>query len=506
MHRRTVTSMKQGAFFHITIKLGFFSFLALMFCLSCSAASRNSGVGIGGTGGLGSAAQGGGTTGAGNTANTATQSQPCEKRNVYQPCYCTDGTTSAGKQFCDADGNLGPCEGCPDEVSTGGVIDTGLCAELQSYSECTAQRIATEEATASILFLVDRSASMACNPPPVQKSQDCEAKSEIADSTKPSKWKITITALKDVFARINGSNARGGLMFFSLDGICGANSDLALGGVPIQLINDQQVRNMSTALDIQEPGGSTPIVGATVLAYKQLYQVAGGDCAKPPCGATGNRFVVLFTDGKDQCPDPAFSGAPCGAKGTSKEKCTNYLLNTEVTKALKANIRTYVIGAPGSELAKGFLSELAYRGGTATSKPNCIHGNPDSTTEGDCHFDMSASTDFAGDLANVLRSISGSAIGCKFPVPAVPGLEIKPDKVNVQYTDTSLINAIPTCIAYDGSRACDSGANGWQFAKNPDLTDNLTQVVLCGDACTKVSGVKKVQVDVLAGCQRIIIQ
>jgi hypothetical protein len=177
-----------------------------------------------------------------------------------------------------------------------------------------------------------------------------------------------------------------------------------------------------------------------------------------------------------------------------------YLLNTQVGPATDANVRTYVIGAPGSELGRGFLSELAYKGNT--SKLGCTHGDPTGTT-GDCHYDMTASKDFASDLANVLRAISGAAIGCEFSVPSEQGVQVKPEEVNIQYTAPG---GTPTCIPSDEGKDCKGGANGWQFARNPDGTANLSKIVLCGDACVTVGSIKNVQVDVLIGCQRIVIQ
>ncbi|MBN1656602.1 MAG: VWA domain-containing protein [Deltaproteobacteria bacterium] len=437
------------------------------------------------------------TSGTNAEASAATTAQQalCKARGQMQACYCPDGTLT-GVQLCDEEGNLQSCKQCSTDTQEAPSNASGaLCPDLAAAFDCTANSYVSEELPASILFVVDRSASMSCNAPPIQESEACETTPERADTNSPSKWEITIAALKEVFNKLNQSGARGGLMFFSNDDICGVNSDLALGGVPMSLIDQSQVTILSQALDRQTPLGGTPIVGATILAYKQLHQLAGGDCGSPPCGAPGNRFVVLFTDGVDSCPSPDFPGVPCGEKGAIT--CTQYLLDTEVKKALEANIRTYVIGAPGSENGRGFLSQLAYFGGTG--KPGCDHENS-SGDIGDCHFDMTTSKDFAADLSNTLLAISKSAIGSEFAVPLVEGADR--EKVNVQYTAPG---ETPICIARDDSKPCKEGANGWQFTKNPDGTPNYSKVVLCGDAYTTISNIAGVQVDVIIGCQSILI-
>jgi len=146
------------------------------------------------------------------------------------------------------------------------------------------------------------------------------------------------------------------------------------------------------------------------------------------------------------------------------------LLGTEVEKARDANIRTFVIGAPGSEGARGFLSELAYQGGTALD-PSCVHGDD---ANGNCHFDLTAQSDFAGVLRDALGQISGKAVSCEFAVPARAS-----GNINVQYTKSG---GDPICFAED-TRPCDGGADGWQFAKDLAGNPDPTHVVLCGPAC-----------------------
>jgi hypothetical protein len=121
--------------------------------------------------------------------------------------------------------------------------------------------------------------------------------------------------------------------------------------------------------------------------------------------------------------------------------------------------------------------------------------------KGDCHFDMTTSpATFADDLAKALSNISGAALACEFAVPDT-GTPVKPNEVNVQYAAKG--TEAPVCLAKDTSKPCDGGANGWQFKKNADGSDDLTRVVLCGSACDALHDDPAGRVDVVRGCQSL---
>jgi hypothetical protein len=305
-----------------------------------------------------------------------------------------------------------------------------------------------------------------------------------------------VSALGQVFQDLldHGSSANIGLSVFSNDSLCGVQSTPT---VPVAPLTTTQVAALNNALSATIPSGGTPLVGATSLAYAYLHQEATqADGCQEPCGAHGNRYVVLITDGADSCPMPARAedASRCSAAGG----CPSYLVTEEAPQAFDANIKTFVIGAPGSEPARGYLSELAFVGGTARSA-DCIH-DPTGTS-GDCHYDMSTSQNFAGELSGALAAISsGAALGCEFGVPALHG-GVTEDQVNVQLTGS---DGTPTCFAYD-DRACDAGADGWQFARNADGSNDLSRVVICGAACQQIRADTAVRVDVILGCPTLMV-
>lgn len=388
-----------------------------------------------------------------------------------QACYCPDGQLT-GTQYCDSRQELSGCI-CPTGNAPTNGDPTRVCAELANVNGCDGTSYVSPEVPASILFVVDRSGSMACNHTNVQSVADCEADPKRLDPNQPSRWETTIAALNEAFAGLAGNQATLGLSMFSTDGYCGADSTPIVG---VDVITPTHLQALSAAFAAATPAGGTPIVGATVLAYNHLHQ---------ELRAPGNRYVVLITDG----------GESCGTQGDNTNtddlaSARNRLLETEVLKARDANIKTFVIGAPGSDAARGFLSELAYLGGTARD-PNCQHPDRNGNA-GNCHFDLTTETDFATVLRDTLGEISGEALGCEFQTPSGGSRQI-----NVQYSQSG---APPVCFGYDPA-PCDGGADGWQFAKKPDGSDDLARVVLCGPACAAVKQDPTTVVDVILGCE-----
>ncbi len=343
-----------------------------------------------------------------------------------------------------------------------------MCKELSDTSDCSATSYESKEVPTSMLFVLDRSRSMVCNLPPLQSSAECEKDPKPADASAPSKWQITRDALSKTFNDLPSTGSLVGLNFFANDGDCGVDSTPA---VELDSLESGQKQKLVRALADMNPDGQTPIVGATILAYAHLHQEAK---------APGNRYVVLLTDGAESC---------------AKEGIDR-LLSKEVKRARDANIRTFVIGAPGSEQARAVLSELAYRGGTARSD-KCIHDIDGPADQGDCHLDMTKSADFVKALGAALGTVSSAAQSCEFPVADSDD----PSNVNVQYTPGS--GGTPRCFARDETKPCDGGANGWQFARGVGGDQDTSKVVLCGEACDAIRSDSAARIDILVGCKSI---
>lgn len=407
-----------------------------------------------------------GSAGSGATA----ASTHCEAGQTA--CYCPDGQLS-GTQVCDARGERSACQ-CNVVASVEqGVMSmpTEVCPQLPGGATCAARSYVSPQLPASVLFVVDRSGSMTCNAPPVQSVESCNLDPTRQDPSQPSRWEITTDALDETFGSLMGSAAAVGLSMFSTDGYCGVDSTPVVG---LDAVNPRQHGALSDAMHSAEPAGGTPIVGAVVSAYHHLHEEAR---------AAGNRYVVLITDGEESC----------GTQGLAEDQADlaaarARLLETEVQKAREANIRTFVVGTPGSEGARAFLSELAFQGGTARA-PDCVHGQGDAT-QGNCHYDLTTEQDFASVLSTTLGKISNEARGCEFQSPDGGG-----GSLNVQVRSAG---GAPSCLPLD-TTGCTQGS-GFQYSVRSDGTVDYSRVELCGQSCELVKNDPTAVVDIILGC------
>jgi hypothetical protein len=300
---------------------------------------------------------------------------------------CGSGT-AAGPAF--GGGGSGGVASSSGGLAGGGVSSGGSGAEggglglivpdASGGNSCSNQLV-------SVLFVIDRSGSMNCNLPPITASAACEAMSPPAkvDTTQPSKWEqidqTLSAALGELIPKDPSIHVRAGLSYFSVDGVCGATSKPA---VPVADATPAQLDLMRQSVAAQKPAGGTPIVGATTLGYRYLYQTLG---------VTRNAHLILITDGADSCGD-YYSSNPAIGPG---DHVAN-LIAIEAPKALGVGINTWVIGAPGSEPARFTLSSLAIAGGTRRST-DCSPGTSTDPTSGDCHYDMTQ-----GDFQTALKT------------------------------------------------------------------------------------------------------
>jgi hypothetical protein len=342
--------------------------------------------------------------------------------------------------------------------------DAGLSS---NFAGCATSGKTAALLPANLLFVIDRSGSMNCNLPSITSSAACEANAMKQDPNSPSKWEVVRDSLKQAIAGLP-STTSAGITYFSNDNTCGVQSK---PNVDIARLTAVQIDALGASIDAVKPNGGTPIVGALINAYKRLNP------NQYPDQPLGNKFVVLLTDGQESCSPDAVS----------------QLLTVEAPKAVRAYIKTFVVGVPGSESNRAVLSQLAFNAGTPSS-PNCDHSGatPDS---GDCHFDMTKEPDLAAALSRTLASISGQALSCEIDVPAASGAgAVDTSKVNVQYTPAKGVT--PVQIPQDPTKACNAGADGWQYAPGNQ------KIVVCGPSCDAVRGAYRI--DIVLGCATVV--
>lgn len=370
-------------------------------------------------------------------------------------CGANDSGTNKGPRGNNSadDGSDDPSNGTGGEGGGGDdwVDQPGSDSGTDPDAGCAKTSVESNALPTSVVFQLDTSGSMNCLP--TETEAQCDAKAKPG-----SRWEILKGALKDAFPSIPSQTVMGLMRYpgstFLPAPICQGVSDLLVSPAAL---DSTQTSKLGTALDKITPKDGTPTHDAMAAALGELQKLPAG-----------NKYIVLATDG---------AATYClGCNPICNKEADNDLMIKSVGDvAQQHNIRTFVIGVPGSEPFRSVLSRMAKAGGTA--KAGC--GNDD------CHYDMTTSAaNFGEAIAKVLGEISQQLLGCTYSIPSQDG-SFDPGKVNVQLTD----NGATTDIYRDKSHQ-----DGWDYSQDGK------SIELYGAACEKTKATKQGRIDIIFGC------
>jgi hypothetical protein len=327
---------------------------------------------------------------------------------------------------------------------------------------CDGWSVEPETKPAVLEFVVDTSLSM--NERPGGRG-----------ATGPTKWQATRDALKSVISTLPDSIAAGLLFYPNMENQARsrpASPDTCVntmeGTAPAPLTAAQKA-SLIAALDATDPDGWTP----TDAAYQHALQTA-----ILPTQLPGDKYMLLITDGLPTLRGDCTSAGNGNGAGAGITPVESQPIVDHVAGALGRGVRTFLIGSPGSEGGRTWMSEAAIVGGTAAA--GCkVMGPPF------CHLDMTTSADFGTALKAGLNKVTGS-IACTYTIP---------DPGQGQVIDNNLINLIVTTASGTELVLPDEDADcteGWRIAGN--------QVVLCEGTCSRVQRDNN-SIQLLFGCQ-----
>jgi hypothetical protein len=287
-----------------------------------------------------------------------------------------------------------------------------------------------------------------------------------------TKWEITRDALKEVIGALPEELAIG-LFFYPNMSTEGSTTPRPLEacvntgeGIAVAPLADQQRARLIAALDDQEPDGWTPTHGA----YRHALEAS-----LLPSTYPGHKYLLLITDGA-----PTLTLTCEGDTGSnSPEPVDPEPIIDEVARARGAGVRTFLIGSPGSEPGRPWMSQAALQG--ATARAGChLDGSPY------CHMDMTTAPDFGAALRAGLNQVTGE-ISCSYDIPEPPmGETIDPALVNLIVTTSSGSSQL---VLPDALGDC---SEGWRLMGN--------QVVLCDGTCSRVHA-DGASLQLLFGCE-----
>ena len=333
--------------------------------------------------------------------------------------------------------------------------------------ECAGTFEDADRAPAVIEMVIDTSGSMDTQAPGASQSR----------------WQVTKAALEVALDNLAASAPETaiGVSFFpnTAGGGLGSQCYAPSQAVPIAALSAGHLGALKAGFN----GVGTPIGGTPT---HNAYHFSAGQLLGSPL--PGNRFMLLITDGMATfgMPDPNNPGGICSGFGSIEVDVSPLI--QEVSKLnSQENVRTFVIGVPGSESFRGKLSEMARLGGTGD--PACDSNNPAAP----CHFDMTTEPDLSTSLGNALASISNQALSCTYDIPDPPDNQaLDLNAVNVFYTPPG---GPERSISRDGTGS--DCVDGWQYSADK------TQVILCGAFCDEVTQ-KGGNIEIQFGCAQDI--
>jgi hypothetical protein len=342
-----------------------------------------------------------------------------------------------------------------------------------TQAACTGWTTEGENLPAALELVIDTSGSM----------------DDPAPGSRNSKWVVTRDALISAIAGLPASVSLGALYFPNEDtgasltardvSTC-VNTKTLLPMAVLGAAGSMQRTAVDASLQAIKPASLTP----THDAYK--YALGSG---LVPYMTSANKFMLLITDGAPTMSLGCISGTTGGRRGGGTMDMPTAPIIAEIAGAKAMNIRTFVIGSPGSEMSsqggmdmRPWLSAAATAGGTAT--PGCMDAGPNF-----CHLDMTQAPDFGAALTAGLATIAGQVVdSCTFTIPAPPsGMSIDPNLTNLIITSTS---GASTLVLPDNMGTC---TEGWQF-------DGTDKVVLCPQTCNELKAAPGASVQLVFGC------
>lgn len=343
---------------------------------------------------------------------------------------------------------------------------------LAEGGACGSTKFVANPPLVNVLLVVDKSLSMDDKPTGFAISKWAALRAALASTLEQTKDKISYGL--DLYPY---SGKSGGALADS----CQMPSTTSPVIVPVQG-GAKSAPLILAALDANLPSGATP----TALALERAYTYFTTGAGK---GLSGERYVLLATDGGPNC-NAALTCAADACTVNMDGKCPDNLnccdpkvdklgasncldqdaSVAQVTQLLaKANVKTIVVGIPGTEAYVDTLNALAAESGVT---------NPDAPPD---YFAVSAKSGAAG-LAEALGHITtGLVKSCELHLEEEP-----PDRDHL-------------FVVIDGVSIPRNDPDGWAIP-DPDPAHTPPVIEIAGATCEKLKAEGAEYINVSYGC------
>ena len=342
-------------------------------------------------------------------------------------------------------------------------ITSTQVAALKSQA-CAGESVATEALPSVLELVIDTSSSM----------------NRAAPGGGGSKGEVTRAALLEAIVGVSGpglpASTGVGLIFYPNKTVgpvptssqpvttC-VNTSAMVAPALLGAANAPHRTLIRNAIQQVQLATSTP----THDAYKYAFENGLSKASIP-----GRRFMLLITDGT-----PTLSLGCMNSSGGLSDQDPAPIVE-QIRTVAAAGVKTFLIGSPGSEKNREWMSQAAVIGGTAPA--SCQVKGPNF-----CHMDMTTAPNFGEALRDGLAAVVGAITSCTFGFATPPpGRTISADNITV----TMSSRTASTLVVRDDLGEC---TKGWHLT--PD-----NQIELCPDTCAAVQADPLVSVDVMFGC------
>lgn len=310
-----------------------------------------------------------------------------------------------------------------------------------------------------------------------------------APGTDQSKWEVTRDLLLEGIVGVEGNGLPGsvavGVLFYP--------NQAGVEGAP----EPQEVSecvNIDALVSAQPLGGAD---GAHRALVRDVIDSAVTETWTPthdafryalnegllPSQIPGNKFMLLITDGTPTISLECVQQQGQGAAGVDPEPIVD-----EIALAAEFGVRTFLIGSPGSEDNREWMSRAAVLGGTAPQ--GCNIAGPVGEY---CHMDMTTADDFTQALRDGLARIAGVLTPCTYSYPEPPeGQTIDDNQINVIVKKS---DGTSTLIIRDDHGEC---TEGWRRG-------DANEIELCPETCSDVQLEPTTTVELAFGCGSVAV-
>ncbi len=250
--------------------------------------------------------------------------------------------------------------------------------------------------------------------------------------------------------------------------------------IPMAQLGDPAAANSQRAL-IRQAFQDAVLAQGTPTYDAYTYALTNSTLSANAAALPGAPYQLIITDGQ-----PTVAQGCSNPNGNISDVDASPIVQAVSDAWTQNGVKTFIIGSPGSESGRAWLSQAAVAGQTAAAGCNVAGPNY-------CHMDMTTAPDFSAALSAGLAQVTTQIASCTYTVPAAAaGQTLDLTKISV----IANLSSGSHLLMQDTQGDC---TVGWQFDDNKNIK-------LCSQTCAMVQADPTATVDLAVVCGEVIDQ